>query len=207
MFGMFPKNDLFFDHLNDLVKIVRRGSELMLELCKNPERRSELIGAIREVEHQGDRIIRDIQKLLVKSFITPIDREDIHALSSSLDDVVDFIDDAANCFLLFQVGEPIAEYTRQVEILVSATGHLQEAVDYISAPKSHVKCRALVYKIYDLESEGDGVYGKALARLFQEEGDVRTLIKWKELCGDIEGALDACQKVGNTLELIVLKAS
>lgn len=203
--AMFPKNDVFFDLFNDLAANVKRGAQLMRDLCGNRDRRQEFVGAIRETEHASDKISREIQKLLIRSFITPLDREDIHALASSLDDVIDFIDEAATSFILFQVQEPIPDYVKQVELLTSAVGYLVDAIDNIRLPKNRIKSRAFIYKIYDLESEGDAVFNQALARLFSEEKDPIAVLKWKELCDDIEGALDACQTVANTLEMIVLK--
>jgi uncharacterized protein len=203
---MFPKNDRFFDLFNNHAENLVRGVALMRELCHATDRRTELVGAIREVEHVGDKITREIQKLLIRSFITPLDREDIHALSSSMDDVIDYIDEAANLFLLFRVHAPVPDYIKQVDLLSNAVGHLADAVGHMRTPKTRIRSRAALFKVYDLESEGDAVYNRALAQLFDNEPDPKTILKWKELHGDMEGALDACQTVANTLEMIVLKS-
>jgi predicted phosphate transport protein (TIGR00153 family) len=205
--AMFPRNDQFFDYFNDMAGNVKRGGQLMRDLCQNRDRREELVGAIREMEHASDKTSREIQKLLIRSFITPLDREDIHQLTSSLDDVIDFIDEAATSFILFQVSEPIPDYVKQVDLMANAINYMVEAISQIRHPKNRIKCRSLLYKIYDLESEGDAVFNHALAKLFSEEKDPMTVLKWKELCDDIEGALDACQAVANTLEMIILKTA
>lgn len=207
MFGLFPKNTRFYELLSQQAEKMARAAQLMAELCNSRDKRSEIVGAIREIEHRGDSLTRDVQKLLIRSFITPIDREDIHALTSSTDDVIDFIDNAASLFIQFGLDEIIEPYLKQVNLLVSATKVLAEAVSYLPDPKQRTKIRALVYKVYDLESEADGVYTRAIADLYSKNADILHLLKWKELCEDIEGAMDAGQKMANTLEIVVLKSS
>ena len=185
---------------------MHRAAELMLELCKSKERREEIIGSIREVEHKGDRSTRKVLKLLATSFITPLDREDIHSLTSSIDNVVDFVDDAANSFLLLHVGTPIEEYVKQAELLVEATKHLEGAIHNLRSPKFKKECQVILPKIYDLESEGDGVHNRAIGRLFSEGTDVKEVLRWKTLCDLLEDALDECQTVANTIEMILLKS-
>ncbi|MCO6430287.1 MAG: DUF47 family protein [Deltaproteobacteria bacterium] len=207
MFGLFPKNTRFYELLTQQAEKMARAAELMAELCSSKDRRFEITGAIREIEHRGDSLTRDVQKLLIRSFITPIDREDIHALTSSTDDVIDFIDNAASLFIQFGVDDIIEAYAKQVNLLVAATKNLSEAVSCLSDPKRRNKIRALVYKVYDLESEADGVYTRAIADLFSKDDNILHLLKWKELCDDIEGAMDAGQRMANTLEIVVLKSS
>src|SRR3990167_3242030 len=137
MLSIFPRNDLFFDLFSRTDSNMHRASQLMLELCRSVEKRAELIGAIREVEHKGDRLTREVIQLLARSFITPLEAEDIHALISNIDDVVDYIDDASSCFVTLHVGDqrPPVEYVRQAELLEEATRLLAEVVSYISKPK------------------------------------------------------------------------
>lgn len=206
MIGLFPKNNAFFDLFNESATNMHRTSELMLELCKSTERRTEIVGAIREVEHKGDRTTRTILRLLVRSFITPLEREDIHALASALDDVVDYIDESANSFVLLGVKEPIAEYLKQAELLVKASEVLAEAVGKLRSPKTRSEIPQLLHKVYDLESEGDAVHNKAMARLFSQEKDPIEILRWEKLCDFLEAALDACQRVANVLEMTILKS-
>ena len=207
MRSLFPKNDVFFDLFNEAASNMHRAAELMLELCKSKDRREELVGALREVEHKGDRCTRKIMKMLATSFITPLDREDIHSLTSSLDNVVDYLDDAANSFLLLRVGEPIEEYKRQAELTVEAAKILEQAVSHMRSARSKSEIQVLLPKVYDIESEADGIYNRALARLFSDESiDTKELMKWKLLCDLLEDGLDECQAVANVIEMILLKS-
>ncbi len=206
MIGIFPKNEVFFDLFEDAARNMHRAAELMLEGCKAGPRRPEFAEKIREVEHKGDKTTRQLLKMLVRSFITPLDREDIHALASSIDDVVDYIDDASSSYLTLRAEEPLPEYVKQAELIVRATELLSEATGYIRSTKTRPKCLALVGKVYDIESEGDSVHKAALGKLFSEKNDAVHILKWKELLDYMEEGLDACQTVANTIEIILLKA-
>lgn len=206
VFG-FSKNDRFFELFNQAAENIHRGAELMVELCQSENRQTEIAGAIREIEHKGDKITRELQRLLVRSFVTPLDREDIHAIASSMDDVLDAIDDAANLYVLLKINKPIAEYLNQAKILSQATKVLVEATENLRDVKSRQRIPPLVHRIYDLESQGDSAYNHALASLFNNNPDAVTIQKWKLLCDDLEQALDACQGVGNIFEMVALKSA
>ena len=205
MFGLFPRNDVYFDLFLRSSSNMNRAAQLMHDLCMSNGDRSELIGAIREVEHKGDDLIRQIMKLMVKSYVTPFDREDIHALSSSIVDVVDNIDDASKSFSQLHLTKPIPEYLEQVVLLQKACEIIHEAIGLMPNKKNLTKSHVLIRKIYDIESEGDAVHGRAISRLFSELDDAKEILKWHKLCDYLEEALDACQGVGNTLEMMLLK--
>ncbi|RMD85904.1 MAG: DUF47 domain-containing protein [Candidatus Dadabacteria bacterium] len=204
MISLFPRNDLFFDLFVEAAENMKRAAELMRDLCNGKPQREEIVGAIREVEHKGDKTTRKLLKLLAKSFITPIEREDIHSLSSSIDDVVDFIDEAASTFVMLKADEPIEEYKKQSELLLHSTRLINDAVKLIREPKNRQKCLGLASKIYDIESQGDSLHNQAIARLFSEETDPIKILRWYKLCDCLEDALDGTQRVANTIEMVVL---
>jgi len=206
VFGL-SKNEHFFNLFSQAAENIHRGAELMLELCQSKDRHQEIAGAIREIEHKGDKITRELQRMLVRSFVTPLDREDIHAIASSMDDVLDAIDDAANLYVLLKIDKPIEQYLTQAKLLVQATKILVDATEHLKDVKGRQRISPLTHKIYDLESQGDSAYNNALASLFNDTQDAVTIQKWKLLCDDLEQALDACQSVGNVFEMVALKSA
>ena len=204
MFSLFPKNEIFFDLLSQATSNMHRTAQLFLELLKTPSRSKELLGAIREAEHQGDRLTRDTIHLLVLSFITPLDREDIHSLITAVDTVIDNIDEAAAIFAALSNGAAREECIEQGEYLLQATEQLADIVAKLRFRK--LDPRAQLQKVYDAESNADAVHSKALERLYRVEKDAVSILRWKEVIEHIEKGVDACQDTANTLDVISIKA-
>jgi predicted phosphate transport protein (TIGR00153 family) len=160
------------------------------------------VTAIKTIEHEADNVTRDVIARINKSFVTPIDREDIHILASRLDDVIDLIDGTARRAQMFKVDDVREPAIRMTAILVRAGEALEGAVTNVKKSKMVVTQCAEVKR---LEEEGDAVYHEAVGGLFEGTQDPIQVIKWKELYDTIEGAIDACEDVANTLEAVALK--
>jgi predicted phosphate transport protein (TIGR00153 family) len=173
----------------------------MLEKAQNLEGYSE---RIRELEHKGDNITHEILTKLSTTFITPMDREDIHALSSRLDDVLDLIEAVSNKTILYRLTEFSPEMLELSSIIVRCAAQMQSAVGSLD---KHDRIMDHLIEINRLENEGDRVSRSAIATLFDNERDPIALIKKKELTEVLEEAIDRCEDVANVIETVVLKSA
>ena len=173
--------------------------EAMLRTYDAPEQRA---AEIRNAEHRGDEISHDIGHRLEKTFVTPFDREDIHGLISALDDVLDYIEEAADTFVLYRVDAPTAVAVQQAAIIVKQCEQLQEALANLRGFKGLEKYWIEVHR---LENEGDQLSRKAIADLFSAGGDPLEVIKWKEIYNLLETTIDKCEDVANIIERVVIK--
>ena len=201
---LIPRDTGFFDLFNQLASKMRVSAGLLRDLFTEPHRREHFVAAIKVVEHEADSITHDVSTRLDKSFITPLDREDIHNLAQSLDNVVDLIDGTARRAQMFHIEETREEARELAEILVNSVGELEKAVLEVKNPRAVVKYTRLVKRY---EEEGDMKYHDAIGKLFTGRPDPIEVIKWKELYDTLEHALDTCQTVAIVLESISLKNS
>jgi uncharacterized protein Yka (UPF0111/DUF47 family) len=187
-----------------LASKITAAARLLHSLFQEPDRLSDHVAAIKDLEHEADILTHDVIARIDKSFITPIDREDIHLLASRLDDVIDLIDGTARRAHMFRIREVRQCALDLTIILVRASETVEGAVTSVKKPRIVVEANR---KVKQLEEEGDGVYHEAMGRLFDGEPDALDVIKWKELYDTIERAIDQCEDVANTLESISLKNS
>lgn len=186
----------------DLAERLVRASRLLRELLAEPARLDRLITGIKQVEHEADEITRDIINRIDKTFVTPIDREDIHLLASALDNVIDLVDGTARRAAMFHLTEVREPARRLADVLVRSADTLAESVAHMKEPK-FVAERSRTVK--QLEEEGDALYHEAVGALFAGTPDPLEVIKWKEMYDVLERALDECEDVANVLESIALK--
>ena len=179
-----------------------QSSVLLRQLFEEPAKLSFFAGEVKRVEHTADGITHEIMKRIDRSFVTPLDREDIHALGKSLDNVVDLMDGAARRAIVFDIKECPPEAIGLAELLEKSARHIKEAVTGIKNSKL-VSEKMRSVKL--IEEEGDALYARALTNLFAGKPDAIHVIKWKELLDKLEGALDEAEDVANVLESISLK--
>jgi uncharacterized protein len=184
---------------------VRRGARLLLQLLKNVQDAEALAKEIKEVEHAGDKITHHTVETLHKTFITPIDREEIHQLISGMDDILDFMDAASQRVVLYEITEVTAEAQELGEVLLRATEEVQEAVRGLRRLQYPMETLQTCVEINRLENEGDAALRRGMARLFKESTDPIYIIKWKEIYEFLEEATDACEDVANIIEGVVLE--
>jgi len=199
---LFPKDPGFFDLFNRSADNAVEGAKLYLELCQKFEEPQNMHKLIREREHRGDELTHEIIRHLNTTFVTPLDREDIHALATGIDDIMDFIEAAADTMLLYNIEKPTPESREQAMILVRICEVVSDGVRNLRKFKDLDK---YWIEINTIENEGDKVYRRAVAELFNGDHKAMHVLKWKELYEQAEEAIDACEKVANTLESIVLK--
>ncbi|MBI3828054.1 MAG: DUF47 domain-containing protein [Planctomycetes bacterium] len=202
LFG--PKDKAFFDLFERAAENMVRTAELFLEMLKNFDRRKEILGAIREAEHRGDSITHDTITKLDQTFITPLDREDIHHLIAETDDVVDALDSAAQRIILYGIDKPNEDIIKHAEIAVQIAKKLSEAIRLVRNLKNQEELSKLLIEIHEFENRGDDHNHAALARLF-ETNDPMYVIKWKELYELVEDAIDACEDVAHVIRSIMVK--
>ena len=178
------------------------SANLLHELFKNPQNLEQSVAAIKKLEHEADNLTHDTIDRINRTFVTPFDREDIHALAGHLDEVVDLIDGCARRAAIFHIKESRQHGVILSEVLLRSTRTIEEGVKQMKDPKA---VAAANRQLKLLEEEGDALYHEAVEQLFATVTDAIEVMKWKELYDKIEDAIDQCEDVGNTLQSIALK--
>lgn len=203
---LLPKDRKFFPLFKQATENLVKGSKLLVELVNAPvEKRRDLIKEIEHVEHTGDNITHMIFNELGRNFITPFDREDIHALTSSIDDVLDLIQGSAKRIELYKVtviSEPMILLS---DIILKGAIELNVAVLNLEGMKRIDEIKAACVRINSLENNADDVFNLAIAKLFDVEKDAIQLIKTKEILQALETATDKCEDAANVIESIIIK--
>jgi len=199
---LLPRDEGFFDLFNQLAGHLTTSARLLTDLFASTGRRAELVKAVKDVEHQADELMASLNVRLDRSFITPIDREDIHLLASRLDDVIDLVDGTARRADMLHIGESRQPARDLATILLQATGEIALAVKEMRRPPVVAK-RAM--EIKRLEEQADHIYHEAVGELFANATDAIEVMRWKEMYDTLERTIDACQYVGTVLQSISLK--
>jgi predicted phosphate transport protein (TIGR00153 family) len=199
---LIPRDQEFFALFDQLAGHLSSSARLLHELFEQPELLQEKVRAIKEVEHKADQLTHDINRRIDRSFVTPIDREDIHEMSTRLDDVIDLMDGTARRVEIFHIREVKDHARRLSTLLVQAAEHLQKGVTGIKKPKEVQACAVEVKRI---EEEADALYHDAVGSLFVGNPDPLDVIKWKEIYDRLESGVDSCMAVVNTLQSISIK--
>ena len=201
---LIPRERKFFRMFSDVSENLTEGARLLHDILKNPNDLTTRIGRLQEIEHRGDEMTHDIIRMLNQTFITPFDREDIHRLSSSLDDVLDFVNGAAVRMTLYRVTVPPPAAIDLAALIVKQSEELALAVSLL---ESNQKVLDHCVEVNRLENEADRVSRRAIAELFEHEKDPIQLIKIKELYEVLETATDKAEDAANVLEAVVLKSA
>ncbi len=204
---MPKKNEFFIQFNNHADRCAAAGnamSRLMTQLGRNADEVNRLIQEIDIAESSGDQIEHDTVVMLVKSFITPIDRDQIHMIASGLDSILDRIQDVAESVTLYDLRESTSEAREMAEIAADAVERVRKATALLDASGEASAALALCKEVDELESKADKVWRSAMSRLFREEQDMRNLIKMKAIYQSLEDVLEAAEAVGHTLEEVIL---
>lgn len=200
-----PRDEKFYNLFETGVKKVVEGAVQLEEMISNFADVPLKAKQIKDIEHEGDVITHSAIELLNLTFVTPLDREDIHNLITSLDDVLDYIEACAERLNLFKVTQTTDEARMLVGVLVRSVKELEQAVFKLRRLKGADSVIKNCLEIDRLENEGDYICRAAVAKLFESHNDPLEVIKWKEIYETIENAIDRCEDVANVLEGIVLK--
>jgi hypothetical protein len=197
-----PREEKFFDMFVEDAANVLAAANLLEEFFRNFGERERIALQLRNAEHEGDRLSHEIGHKLEHTFVTPFDREDIHALISRMDDVLDLIEEVADTCILYNVQAPDETVASQAQIVTRQCEQIREALTRLRGFKG---LEGYWIEVHRLENEGDRIARQAVAELFRNGSDPVEIIKWKDIYGLLEDAIDACEDVANVIERIVVK--
>lgn len=205
---LMPKDTQFFDYFERDVDNLLSASHIFKEMMSNgisKEERAQKIRKIEELEHKGDEVTHQIFSSLGATFITPFDREDIHLLASKLDDILDYLQGAANRIILYKVETITPEMEQLAGMIDEAVIELHQAVTHLRNFKDIELMKSCLVKVNSVENRADDLFERAIARLFEDCKDPIMLIKQKELLVSLETATDQCEDAANVIESIIVK--
>jgi predicted phosphate transport protein (TIGR00153 family) len=206
MVRLIPRDGKFFEMFSNMAENLTDGARVLVDLLNssNPQDIKAGHRRIKDIEHQGDEMTHTVMRTLNQTFITPFDREDIHRLASSIDDVLDFINAAGERLVLYKIENPPAPAAKLAVLIVRQSEELIKALALLEKTKGVLEhC----VEINRLEDEADQICRAAIADLFENEKDPITLIKFKELFEVLETATDKAEDAANVLEGVVLKSA
>ena len=200
---LLPRNEEFFDLFTEVATRNKEAAQYLRDLFEAPpDRRTPIVEAIKRLEHEADQVTHEVVNRLDRTFITPLDREDIHQLASDLDDVMDAMDGTARRAQIFRLGVAPQGVRRLAEVIQRMVAVLAEAVGRLKAGDDVMR---FCVEAKQLEEEGDSIYHEALGQLFEKETNALEVIKWKEIYDNLEGTLDQAEDVANVVESITIK--
>lgn len=200
--GLIPRDEKFFPMFNDVARLLCECADLVARIFADPSQLNTLAVEVKNREHQADQITHDVIVRIDRSFVTPLDREDIHLLTSRLDDVIDLLDGTVRRCQMFHITTAPPYAAQLADVLKRAANRIETAVRSMKKPKGMLE-HTLALKA--LEEEGDAIYAQAVGDLFAGSPDPLHVIKWMELFDKLEEAIDQCDDVANVLESIALK--
>jgi uncharacterized protein len=202
---LFPRDENFFDYFEQLANKIEEGGRLFLAMTENHDYSESKISQLKEIEHEADVITHTTYAKMHKTFLTPLDREDIYALVNKMDSILDMIEATAVRIYLYKVKKPDDEIIKQAKILNEAITKVKFVIHALRDMKNAKTILDACVEINTLENAGDVVLRTIIAELFEKEKDAIELLKWKEIFERIEESIDVCEDVSNIVEGIVLK--
>jgi predicted phosphate transport protein (TIGR00153 family) len=202
---LFPKEEDFFLYFEELANKILEGSRFFLEMTQKRDYSAAKVAKLKEIEHEADVITHNTYEKMHKTFLTPIDREDIYALVNKMDSIMDVIEATGIRIHMYKVKKPDDEIIKQAQILNEAVNKIKEIIHGLRNMKNSKMILDGCVEINTLENAGDVVLRTIITNLFEKEQDAIELIKWKEIFERIEEAIDVCEDVSNIVEGIVLK--
>ncbi len=199
-----PTDTSFYDMFSESAKNLVAGAELLAEMLSNGADQAQIATRMREAEHQGDEITHGIVRKVNTTFVTPFDREDIYRLAAGLDDVMDFMEEAVDLVLLYEIGDLPSELANMVEVLQRAAELTADAMPRLRTMRD---LEEFWIEINRLENDGDKSYRRIVAKLFNGQYDALTVMKLKDVVDSLEAGIDAFETVANIVEQIAVKES
>ncbi len=204
MFNLLPRDDKYFERFTELAVRILEAARILERFFVGEADVTTVADQVKRLEHECDEISHEILRGIDRTFITPIDREDIHRLAVRLDDVIDLIDGTVRRVVLYRIDTPTPVSTQLARLIVQTTSELVEAVSLLRKQKGVMDHCITIKK---LENEGDVVYHNAVASLFRDNLPAIEVIKWKDVYDNMERCIDSCVAVAHVLESVVLKHS
>ncbi len=196
------RDTVYFDLFEEAGRNLVQAAGLLEQMLRGWPDTAALAQEIRDLEHEGDRVTSELIRRLNQTFVTPLDREDIIALASGLDDIADLVEEVADLLGLYKIEAPMEQAVDLASILHAATRHLCGALPRL---RDFGDLSGMQEEVHRLEHDGDRVTREALAALFETGIDPMTVIRWKDLLERLEAAIDATERAANTLEGVVIK--
>jgi len=203
---IFPKDDTFFNLFIQSANKVYEAAVLLKEIITEPSSDLDVkVNKMKKIEEEGDENTHIILSQLNKSFITPLDREDIYQIAKEIDEILDYIEDTAHSILIFGIKSSRNEAITITELIISAAKEIQNMTEALKDTKNTKQLYKKIVEINRIENEGDTIYRQAVTKLFSEETKPVEIIKWKEIFEFLENTLDSCEDLANTIEGVVMK--
>jgi uncharacterized protein len=202
---LMPREGRFFEYFVEHGEQLVLGARELQALMADVGQLAERSRSIEKIEHRADAITHQTMQLLHQTFITPIDRDEIHQLITRMDDILDLMEDVSQCMFLYDITTAPEEARRLADICLASTEKVKAAVSMLPNLKNAEAILVLCKQIDQLESDADHVMRTAMAKLFREEADAKQLFKMKEIYQLLESVTDRCQDVANIVEAIVLE--
>jgi len=201
---LIPRDVKFFDLFREQAGNIHQAAQMLVNLFEDFKDVEKHVAEIKFLEHKGDQLTHDLMMRLNQTFITPFDREDIHALGSALDDVLDLVDAAASRLVTYKVTAVTPGARQLSKVILHGTDIIVQAIGQLNKPQNILEyCDQLAM----LEEEADRIKGECVARLFENSTNPVEIIKWKEIYEVLEVTTDKCEDVADVLEAVVLKAA
>ena len=201
---LIPRDEKFYDLFREQAENIHKAALMLEALFADFRDVEKQVAEIKFLEHKGDQLVHTLMTKLNKTFITPIDREDIHALGSALDDVLDLVDAAAGRMVTYKVTKVTPGAQQLARVIAHGTEILVKAIAQLNHPQNMLEyCEQLTL----LEEEADWIKSECVGRLFENATDPIEVIKWKEIYEVLEASTDKCEDVADVLEAVVLKAA
>jgi len=197
-----PQKREFFTLFNQAASNAREIARLLVELLAEWPGNKERLRDIRESEHEGDRLTREVINLLNRTFVTPFDRDDMFRLATVIDDICDHVDEAADDIDAYEVTEVPPRAREQGDVIYRAAARLCDAIELL---EGFGDAQKHLFALRELEDEGDRLQREAVAELFRSGQDALTIIRWKDIHEQLEEATDACENAADVLEAILVK--
>ena len=205
MFNIIPRETVFFDLFEKAAGNAHDCTQALVDFLERFDHLGDRARKVKDLEHVGDELTHETIERLNRTFITPIDREDIHELVCRVDDVLDLIDTAVDRIVLFKIEQPIQPSKDLAQCLVRATALIRDMMPLLRNMKDADVVRQKVREVHRIENEADRIERLALASLFENGADPKYIIKWMSIIETLETATDRCEDVANVIEGIVLK--
>jgi predicted phosphate transport protein (TIGR00153 family) len=201
-FRLIPREEKFYDDFLALADELQRGARLLEEMLASDSPAWDKADEIKEVEHKCDSLTHEVLQRLNRTFVTPLDREDIYGLARSLDDVMDAIDATAAVIRLYKLTTVRFGARELAQVITASVKQVRQALEAMAQHKGLI---AQAIEINRLENEADRIHQQAVSRLFEDERDPIMVMKWKETLDFLENATDRCEDVANVLESVMVK--
>ena len=205
MFAFTPKEDKFYEFFVQTANIAYTEAKLLLDFLNNLENSEENLKKLKEVEHEGDKKQHEILEQLNKTFITPIDREDIYIIAKDMDDIIDYIESTASRFVMFNVNECTEDAISLSKMIVQCCKELIVIMEELKNMKTSKHLAKRIIEVNRIEEQGDILSRKAIGDIFRRDMEVIDVIKWREIYQYLEDTLDACEDLANVIEGVVMK--